>query len=684
MLRLSDFRFRDEPDVLTHAQRLVVVDQATLVLSQFYAHLPMKVARHAAVPLQRLELLRRQCEWMRDREFHDEMLRIFAQIRDGHVSYYLPYMFERKGVCLGFRVEEYYEDGARRYVVSRVGSHLRHASFRPGVEVTHWNGVPVDRAVTLFAHAQGAGNEWARRAQAVKFLTIRHLQYHLPPDEEWVNVRFLTPEGESMSLDVAWRAFEERSDGGGDGSGSARGVDSVRSALQPVEAALYASERPAVEEAGPAPEVVVDLRGEGEKLAMRYGTVTTPDGTFGYIRIFNFSKSTDQAGAVDEFRRVLSDMPAAGLVVDIRDNPGGSIAVGESLLQLLTPKTIVPNQFSFRCTPLTSEVCRRSYWDRRWLASIDRSLETGAVFSRGLPIKDDPNVFNGVGQIYYGPSILLVDALSFSTADMFAAGFQDHAIGPVLGTSKATAAGGGNNWSHRFLRLFFPSFIIDPGLEAGLAGNAVTPELRDAFAYKGIDLTDATTVSRFEDDDGVYWLLQDAGWSYTIRRLPWIDESLRVYYYGDGVTVTDLPWSIDFEVVGRTCTRVGDNTTVPLEDYGVQPQAEHAPTRRDVLGRNEDLLGWACRYFADRQSHVIAVADQGYDDDGTYVLRLEIENLTRVDAYVDDRPVWTGDVAVASVEIRLPVPGGAGGRVEIKGYSGATLVAAKRLVLPAP
>jgi hypothetical protein len=35
---------------------------------------------------------------------------------------------------------------------------------------------------------------------------------------------------------------------------------------------------------------------------------------------------------------------------------------------------------------------------------------------------------------------------------MFAAGFQDHGIGPVLGVGANTGAGGANVWSHQLLR----------------------------------------------------------------------------------------------------------------------------------------------------------------------------------------------------------------------------------------
>ena len=54
---------------------------------------------------------------------------------------------------------------------------------------------------------------------------------------------------------------------------------------------------------------------------------------------------------------------------------------------------------------------------------------------------------NGIGQVYYGPVVLITDALSYSATDIFAAGFQDNDVGPVLGTGGNTGAGGANFWS---------------------------------------------------------------------------------------------------------------------------------------------------------------------------------------------------------------------------------------------
>ncbi len=62
---------------------------------------------------------------------------------------------------------------------------------------------------------------------------------------------------------------------------------------------------------------------------------------------------------------------------------------------------------------------------------------------------------NDIGQVYYGPVVLITDALSYSTTDIFAAGFQDNEIGEILGTSGNTGAGGANVWWYEDLRTAF-------------------------------------------------------------------------------------------------------------------------------------------------------------------------------------------------------------------------------------
>jgi peptidase S41-like protein len=88
---------------------------------------------------------------------------------------------------------------------------------------------------------------------------------------------------------------------------------------------------------------------------------------------------------------------------------------------------------------------------KRWLPSISESVLTGATYSAGFPLTADA-LCNGIGQVYYGPVVLITDALSYSATDIFAAGFQDNEVGVVLGTGGNTGAGGANFWSLDDLR----------------------------------------------------------------------------------------------------------------------------------------------------------------------------------------------------------------------------------------
>jgi len=115
---------------------------------------------------------------------------------------------------------------------------------------------------------------------------------------------------------------------------------------------------------------------------------------------------------------------------------------------LFTPRRIKPELFEFINTPLNLEICRQAPkgWRlSRWVDSIAESVVTGATYSNGFPLNSEESC-NDIGQVYYGPVILITDALSYSTTDIFAAGFQDNDIGEVLGTSDNTGAGGANVW----------------------------------------------------------------------------------------------------------------------------------------------------------------------------------------------------------------------------------------------
>jgi C-terminal processing protease CtpA/Prc len=69
-----------------------------------------------------------------------------------------------------------------------------------------------------------------------------------------------------------------------------------------------------------------------------------------------------------------------------------------------------------------------------------------------LPLTD-PTWFEDIEQRYPDDKVVcVVDANTYSSGDIFAAGFVDHRIGPLVCIGEATGAGGANVWTDVDLR----------------------------------------------------------------------------------------------------------------------------------------------------------------------------------------------------------------------------------------
>jgi hypothetical protein len=464
------------PPPLTALQRLEIIDQGVRILKDSYVHLRMKKVMHAIDPIGRLELLRRAVaedekrrrrekhDRLDDNEFHREMLDIFFSLRDRHTVYTLPDYWGGRVAFLPFMVEEIVERGARKYIVSKILG-ARTGAFTEGVEIKAWNGVPIQQAVWNYAQRHGGSNIDARRAMGLLNLTLRALQFDPPPDESWVVVEYkpLRRRAKPVSLKFDWRKGvnpwpgpkRPEVDSGGLGN------DPKLAAMQNARLAMYGRKPEVRAKAAPKRAIrgvtFTEVSTQTWRV-FRARSYTTPQGTFGYIRIWKFNDLGERQ-FLDEFIGILKRLPQEGLIIDIRGNPGGKINLGEVILQTLTPARIYPETFQFRNTALAQAICTHAPETEGlepWKDSIKEGLQTGAIYSAAFP-KTDPARCNSRRQEYFGPVVLITDALTYSAGDIFAAGFQDHAIGYVLGTHRTTGAGGANRWSYdKLLSLNLP------------------------------------------------------------------------------------------------------------------------------------------------------------------------------------------------------------------------------------
>ena len=611
---------------LTHAERMLIVEQALVLLEDNYVHLPLKSAMHAVNPVQRLRLLRARLARQTDetmgseRVFHAELSAVFHSVRDLHTNYLLPAPFAGQIAYLPFQVERCVEDSTVRYIVTKLAAGVGAPTFRVGVQVLYWNGVPIERAVAVAADRFAGSNLAARLSRGVQSLTIRPLRLHLPPDEEWVTVTYLDADGVRRELREPWLVAPNvppMADAGTITTAAASlGLDLLTDEVGRAAALLFAPRAVAAQLSEAEVDVTTTPAEAGAEvpstmpMVFRARSVVTTAGTFGHVRIFTFNVP-DPDAFVAEFVRLVELLPQDGLILDVRSNGGGHIFASEFTLQTLTPRRITPEPVQFICTPLNLEIVRQHAANPTgqidlgpWLPSMDQAVQTGSIYSSAFSITPEDGA-NAIGQRYFGPVVLVTDARCYSATDIFTAGFQDHAIGLVLGVDDNTGAGGANVWTHGLLKQ-----LLEIPNE-----NPESPYVK-------------------------------------------------------------LPKQADMRVSIRRTLRVGALAGTQVEDLGITPDHRHEMTRRDVLENNVDLMERAGQLVAGmpRRQLDVAASMSG----ALLTLEVDVMGADRLDVYVDDRPRASTEAADGHRTIKIDgVPGAR--EVRVEGFAAGALVAARTL-----
>jgi hypothetical protein len=518
--RITLAKYRPTIQPLSTEERELLIQQAIVMLDQIYAHLPLKRSLHANDPIQSLRLLRLRQATLDERAFQSVLMEIFLNLRDLHTNYILPGVYSRKFAFLPFRIEEFYEPGrvaavsvpqVRKHVVSWVSPVNTVKTLKEGVIVTHWNGSPIELVVGRNGEREAGSNADARRAQGIEALTLRWLGMSLPPDEDWVTLTY-TDGSKTFESRFDWEVIdlfdrEELLAGLTEGAAAPTvGLDLKRLLLDRARKLIFDPQTVQVEQEVTArrEEAAVGELPPRANTSLfpdvfpRFGEITTPSGKLGYIRLKSFApESGDISGVVAEFRRILETLPQTGLILDVRGNGGGFINIGELILQMLTPREITPEPFHFLATPLTLQIVSEpNNGAEQWKETIVQGLESGASFSQGFPLTDRKEC-NLIGQVYQGPVALVTDALCYSTTDIFAAGFQDHQIGPVIGCHGSTGAGGANVWDYdqHLRQLTLSSGNPFVGLPGGARMRVAVRRCTRVGSRSGIPLEDYGVVS---------------------------------------------------------------------------------------------------------------------------------------------------------------------------------------------
>jgi len=194
------------------------------------------------------------------------------------------------------------------------------------------------------------------------------------------------------------------------------------------------------------------------------GTYQAQGARIGYIRIPSF----DQFLSTDDFQAEIDYMQqnTDGLIVDIMRNPGGDGCVAEDLLSRLIPTQFRTVGLEIRATRSWVAAFQQALQDAKssgapapivrqyqdLLDQVTAAFLTPSGRTAALPIcgptLDVVSAMDSKGNViaYNKPVMLLVDELSASAADLFAAVMQDNQRGPLFGMRTMGAGGNVNQY----------------------------------------------------------------------------------------------------------------------------------------------------------------------------------------------------------------------------------------------
>ena len=603
--------------ILTPSERRRLVDGIRIVLEGAFTHLPLKRARYGFDPVQRLNILRTQIDELSDDAFHFELADIVTRLRDFHTTYAGPKTLEGKVAALPFMVEAVGPDDRATYIVTKVMSRGLDSSFKPGVTLEYWNGVPIRRALQRFSDRGQGGRPDTAHAWAVQYLTQRSLQFGPPPDEEWVVIGYRTAGGQAKEIRVDWKIVDpsDVAPKAGEAPGGARGKAARRTrAVNPAAQAIRQAKMLLF-----APQALRGETSRARRRRRRKGDRAEPanirtfltqslkamslparGGPFGYLRIWAFEDLEEEF--IAELIRLIELLPDNGLIIDVRGNPGGYIWAAEMALQLFTPNRIEPTRFSALATPFMREIAaaRDLIADLApWRPSLDAAVRNGELYAQPIPITDVA-ACNALGQHYGGPVVLVGDSSTYSAGDLFSAGFVDNKIGHFICVGTATGAGGANVWEY--------------------------DELRDAIR-------------------------------------------------GSKVKLPRLPEGIGLTFSFRRATRIGENEGMPIEDVGIGGRDVYAMTRNDVLDGNRDLLAYCIdKLRAMPFSRMNPVVDEAARAIHVETKGLDCISVTRDSRAEGSRTIREGEEVTVQYSARTKV-------IELTGYSDGKVTQRRRIVV---
>jgi hypothetical protein len=125
--------------------------------------------------------------------------------------------------------------------------------------------------------------------------------------------------------------------------------------------------------------------------------------------------------------------------------------------------------------------------------------------------------------------------------------------------------------------------------------------------------------------------------------------------------------------------RVGERSGTPIEDLGITPDIRYSMTLKDLLEGNVDLIKRATEILSGMPVRQLDVVMS--NQDGSLGIGLTTIGISRVDLYVDGRPVLSQNVTDGTKQINIDKPGARAKLIKFVGLERNEVAASRKVIL---
>lgn len=440
------------PDYSIEEKRSVL-DQMRLVLDEIFVHKELKLEHFGASAdhTPRLDRILNKLDSIDTPTFHSEMADVIFKLQDLHTSYhypkphacyrsFLPVSFKEALTPTGDKVVAVHLVNDKPEVLSLLPSPI---TISPGDILRSIDGIPVYELVEANKAISSGANADAVTQRAVGLLSsLNHRSYPLPFSDS-VALVVQNPQGTMSTVKMPWitkaddSCLNDKAPTEAPLTGFEVGmfddqIEITKFYRQSAKKRNKSSKNPLIETAEPS---------------LKYRVLQNSEGRFGHIELDSFKPETlDTEGVTSIIQGLLENelSNTDGLIFDVRGNGGGYIYLAEGLVQLFTPKDVLPLLFRMRNSPANFHHVATWGSNNFFFQSLRQLQGTNAVYSSLYPLNNVESV-NSRGQSYFKPVVVFNNARCYSSCDMFSALMQDHGAALIVGEDMTTGAGGANN-----------------------------------------------------------------------------------------------------------------------------------------------------------------------------------------------------------------------------------------------